>query len=77
MVMFAAELRHMDPQIRILSTNYHSVTPLFHCIANLLTFTQLVYSHNTLKSALEARYNLPIAQSLNVCLTVTVVIRSR
>lgn len=42
--MFPAELRHMDPQIRILSTNYHSATPLFHSIANLVTFTQLVYN---------------------------------
>jgi hypothetical protein len=44
MVKFPAELQHVDPQIRILSTNYQSATPLFHSITNLLTFTQLVYN---------------------------------
>lgn len=44
MVKFPAELRRMDPQIQILSTNYHSATPLFHCITKLLTITQLVYN---------------------------------
>jgi len=63
MVTFPAELRHMDPQIRILNTNYHFATPLFHCITNLLTFTQLVY--NEIEECVGARYiyNLPIAQS--------------
>jgi len=61
MIKFPAELRHMDPQIQNLSINYHSATPLFHSITKLLTFTQLVYNER----AFMARYNLPIAQSLN------------
>lgn len=69
MVSFPAEVQPKDPQIRILSTNYYSTTPIYHFITDLQLFTQFTL---TLTSGLVTRYNLPFAQSLNCCLTLAV-----
>jgi hypothetical protein len=42
-VNFAAEVRNKDPGIRILNTNYHSATLIYHRVTKLLAATQLTY----------------------------------